>query len=82
MPENNVQRVIPVKCTSDHSVRWADDDIAYRFEGMQDKSPYCKIDPVNIAPTFIKIAPSIIKITPINKCNEEINLIIKSRFVQ
>ena len=25
MPENDVQCVIPVKCTSDHSVRWADE---------------------------------------------------------
>ena len=66
MPENDVQCVIPVKRTSDHSVRWADEGMADRFEEMQNKSLHCKIDLVNIAPTFIKIAPTIMRITPIN----------------
>jgi hypothetical protein len=66
MPENDAHCVIPVKRTIDHSVRWADDGIADRFEGMQDKSPHCKIDLVNIAPKFIKIAPTIIRITMYN----------------
>jgi hypothetical protein len=37
---------------------------------MQVKSPHCKI------------APTLIKIAPINQNNEEINLYIKSSYVQ
>ena len=36
MPENDAQCIIPVKRTSDHSVRWAD-EMADRFEDVSDE---------------------------------------------
>ena len=36
MPENDAQCVIPVKRTSDHSVRWSD-EMADRFEDVSDE---------------------------------------------
>ena len=36
IPENYAQCVIPVKCTSDHSVHWAD-QMADRFEDVSDE---------------------------------------------